>query len=175
MNSLSRRYLQREASDMFLCSVSPRRKHNQIAKERACLFPSSTQTSIFPQRNRSLISRGISTFLMISFDYDKLLNAVIYFCCFPRYILSTVDLCVYTSDKHFVRSRFILIAPLCQRLLMIFYRTLHSAFRRCLFVLDGAHAGTTQILIKPRFISKGTRDYTISFEAEPVLRKEQRT
>lgn len=92
---------------------------------------------IFPSRNRSLISRGISTFLMISFDNDKLLNALIYFCCFPRYISSTVDLCVYTSDKHFVRSRFILIAPLCQRLLMIFYRTLHSVFHHCLFVLDG--------------------------------------
>ena len=38
---------------------------------------------------------------MISFDYDKLLNAVIYFRRFP---FSAVDSCVYTSDKHFVRS-----------------------------------------------------------------------
>lgn len=92
------------------------------------MFPSSTQTSNFPPRNGSLISHEISTFLMISFDYDKLLNAVIYFSWFPRYIFSTVDLCVYTSDKHFVRSRFILIVPLCQRLLMIFCCTFTQCF-----------------------------------------------
>lgn len=80
---------------------------------------------------------------MISFDSDKLLNAMISFCCFPCYILNTVDLRIYASDKHFVRSQFILIAPLCQRLLMIFYRTLHSVFHRRLFVLDGAHAAAT--------------------------------
>lgn len=62
--------------------------------------------------------------------------AMICFCCFPCHILNTADLRIYTSDKHFVRSQFILIAPLCQRLLMIFYRTLHSMFHRRLFVLD---------------------------------------
>lgn len=108
------------------------------------------------QINNSLISCVIFTFLMISFDYDKLLNAVIFFCCFLRYILSTVDLRVYTWDKHFVRSQFILIAPLCQCLLMIFYRTPHSVFHHSLFVSDGTHAGTTQTLIKPLFMSENS-------------------
>lgn len=59
----------------------PRRKGRQTAKkETACLFPSSTHKRPISLRgNRSLISRAISTFLMILFDYDKLLNALIYF------------------------------------------------------------------------------------------------
>lgn len=114
---------------------------------------------------------------MISFDYDKLLNAVIYFCCFPRYIFSTVDLCVYTSDKHFVRSRFILIAPLCQRLLMIFCCTFTQRSAAVSFVFRRhARRNDFRCWSKRPFISKETRDYTISFEAEPeFLRDEQRT
>lgn len=113
-----------------------------------------------------------STFLMILFDYDKLLNAVIYFCCLL--VTSSVLLtCVFTPQTNILSDpRFILIAPLCQCLLMIFYRTFKSVFHRRLFVLDGTHAGMTQILIKPLFISEETHDYTINFEAEPVLRNE---
>lgn len=60
------------------------------------------------------------------------------FLLFPRYVFSAVDLCVYTSDKHFVRSQFILIAPLCQRLLTIFSQNLTTAS-----LFYGAHTGTT--------------------------------
>ena len=105
------------------CAQSGGEKVKLQRKQLVC----SPHQNNFPQRNRSVISHGISTFLMILFDYDKLLNAVIYF--HPPvslYILTTVDLHIYTSDKHFVRSQFILIAPLCQRLLMIFYCSLHS-------------------------------------------------
>lgn len=52
------------------------------AKETACFFPPH-QRKMSHLLQRSLISRGISTFLIILFDPDKLLNAVIYFCCFP--------------------------------------------------------------------------------------------
>lgn len=41
--------------------------------------------------------------------------------------------CLHLRQTFCQISRFILIAPLCQRLLMIFYHTLHSAFHRCLF------------------------------------------
>lgn len=100
---------------------------NNIILGRSSFF-SPTQTSNFPPRNRSLISHGISTFLMISFDYDKLLNAVIYFCCVP--ITSSVLLtCVFTPQTNILSDpRFILIAPLCQCLLMIFYRTFSQCF-----------------------------------------------
>lgn len=91
-----------------------------------------------------------------------------------RYISGTVDLCVYTSDKHLVRSRFILIAPLCQRLLMSFYRTLHSPFHRCLFVLYVMACWNDLDTDQTAFhLREGTRDYTIRFEAEPILRKEK--
>lgn len=113
------------AQEHHFCNISTTYTHcTGVTQEMVCLFPASTEKRpISPPRNGILISHVIFTFLMISFDYDKPLKAMICFCCFPCYILNTADLRIYTSDKHFVRSQFILIAPLCQRLLMIFYRT----------------------------------------------------
>lgn len=71
------------------CTLHHHRENQVKTRKKAQLVCS-------PCQHKRLISRGISTFLMISFDYDKLLNAVIYFCCFLRYILSTVDLRIYT-------------------------------------------------------------------------------
>lgn len=95
------------------------------AQRKRLVCSSSTQTSDFSQQE-SNVPPSLSVFLMNVRDYDKLFKAVIYFCCICY--IHTVDLRIYTSDKHFVRSQFILIVPLCQRLLMIFYRSLHSRF-----------------------------------------------
>lgn len=87
-------------------------------KEAACLVLVHADVRSDAPRNFSVF------FLMNACDYDRLLNAVIYFCRLCS--IHTVALHIYTSDKHFVRSQFILIAALCQRLLMSFYRSLHS-------------------------------------------------
>lgn len=84
---------------------------------------------------------------MISFDCDKQL-----------------DLCVYTSDKHFVRSRFILIAARWQRTLMILY-----------FASTVSFVSARRSDLDTDQTAFHLHDYTISFEAEPVLRAPQRT
>lgn len=104
----------------------------RCARHSAVLRENGQLKLFLVNTNVRLLSTGAQraaeslVFLMNVRDYDKLFKAVIYFCCLCY--IHTVDLRIYTSDKHFVRSQFILIAPLCQRLLMIFYRSLHSRF-----------------------------------------------
>lgn len=108
-------------------------RHSAVLRENGQLKHKGGVLSV-PHQHKRPISLGRSPtcrrvspfFLMNVRDYDKLFKAVIYFCCLCY--IHTVDLRIYTSDKHFVRSQFILIVPLCQRLLMIFYRSLHSRF-----------------------------------------------
>lgn len=95
---------------------------------------------------------------MISFDCDNFgRHCDLLFFSFSfsrRFPRPAVDSPIYASNKHFVSSQFILIAPLCQpTALMILRCTLHSVPHRHAFVFycDGTAAQLCR-LIKLLFI-----------------------
>lgn len=99
---------------------------------------------------------------MISFDCDNLGRRCDLFFSFffsRRFPRLAVDSPIYASNKHFVTSQFILIAPLCQpAALMILRCTLHSSLTAALLFLncDGTPAQLCR-QIKLLFICEKSR------------------
>lgn len=140
-----------EAFNAFLALLPTEKRKSTLPKVTACLFPSSAQMSNIPaESDVTLISGGgwggeknkikKSTFLMILFDCDNLgrhCDLLFFFFFSRRFPRLAVDSPIYASNKHFVTSQFILIAPLCQpTALMILRRTLHWVPRCRAFVFS---------------------------------------
>lgn len=114
---------------------------------------------------------------MILFDCDNLgrhCDLLFFFFFSRRFPRLAVDSPIYASNKHFVTSQFILIAPLCQpTALMILRRTLHSVPRCRAFVFSPTARRRNLVGWSNCFSSARSHGYTVCFE--DVLGWEQRT